>query len=174
MPEAGNQPVNAIPGGGTDTGGANGNGGDTGTTPGVETSNTTFELRLRGVDAGDLRLVRLRVRSIDIRAGTTLLATDVMTPEMDLTLGGQAFLLSTFQAPASGDEVEFTVALDSASVETANERFEVDASCQVLKVKGKLSLLAARNHAVVHLDLARSFVMVGTGMAFVPHLQLVF
>jgi hypothetical protein len=175
MPAAGNQPVDVAQGSGNDTGGANGsNAGATGTAPGVESSNATFELRLRGVDAGDLRLVRLRVQSVEIRARTTVLATELMTSEMDLTQGEQAFLLSTFHAPAAGGEVEFTVALSSASVETANEKFEVDARCEVLKLTGKMSLIAKRNHAVVHLDLARSFVKVGTAMAFVPHLQLVF
>jgi len=173
-PEARNQPVDAAQGGGNDTGGGNGSGGDTGTPPDVASSDATFELRLRGVDAGDLRSVRLRVHSVDIRAGTTVLATAVMTPEMDLAAGAESFLLSTFHAPAAGDEVEFTVALDSASVETANGRFEVDARCEVLKLTGKVSLIAQRNHAVVHLDLARSFVKVGTAMVLVPHLQLVF
>jgi hypothetical protein len=173
-PAGSNQPVNA----GNDSGGDNGsggsNGGDTGTDPGSAPSDATFELRLRGVDAGSLRSVRLRVKSVEIRAGATVLATEAMTPEMELAGGAQAFLLSTFHVPAGKDEVEFTVAFDSASVETANEKFEVDARCEVLKLSGKVSLIAQRNHAVVHLDLARSFVKVGTAMMLVPHLQLVF
>ena len=175
MPEGRTQPVDASQGGGDGAGGNGGStGGDTGTAPDAGSPEATFELRLRGVDADDLKLVRLRVQSIEVRAGTTVLTTEVMTPEMDLAAGAEAFLLSTFQAPAAADEVEFTVALDSASVETANQRFEVDARCEVLKFTGKVSLIAQRNHAVVHLDLARSFVKVGTGMVFVPHLQLVF
>jgi hypothetical protein len=163
-PAGSNQPVNAGPGDG---------GGGNGTDPGPARSDTTFELRLRGVDAGSLKSVRLLVKSVEIRAGATVLATKAMAPEMELA-GAEAFLLSTFQAPAGKDEVEFTVALDSASVETANEKLEVDARCQVLKLSGKVSLIAQRNHAVVHLDLARSFVKVGTAMALVPHLQLVY
>jgi hypothetical protein len=173
-PLASNQPIDAAQGGGNDTGTGNDSGGDPGTAPGPEPSNAKFELRLRGVDAGTLRSVRLRVKSVEIRAGATVLATEGMMPEMELTAGANAFLLSPFQAPAGKDEVEFIVALDSASVETASESFEVDARCEVLKLRGKVTLIAQRNHAVVHLDLARSFVKVGTAMVLVPHLQLVF
>jgi hypothetical protein len=163
MPAAGNQPVNAPQGGSNDPGPANGTGGNPGTTPDPAPSVATFELRLLGVDAGSLRSVRLRVKSVEIRAGATVLAT-----------GANAFLLSTFQVPAGKDEVEFTIALDSASVESASGNFDVDAGCEVLKLRGKVSLIAQRNHAVVLLDLARSFVKVGTAMMLVPHLQLVF
>ena len=175
MPQANNQPSDATTqGGGNDPGTSNTGGGDPGTTAGTPQSDATFELRLRGVDAGALTSVRLRVKSVEIRTGATVLATAGTMPEMDLASGADSFLLSTFQVPAGKDEVEFTVALDSASVDMANERFEVDAGCDVLKLHGKVSLIAQRNHAVVHLDLARSFVKVGTGMVFVPHLQLVF
>ena len=174
MPAAGNQPVNAPQGGGNDPGPANGTGGNPGTTPDPAPSVATFELRLLGVDAGSLRSVRLRVKSVEIRAGATVLATGGTMPEMELATGANAFLLSTFQVPAANDEVEFTIALDSASVESASGNFDVDAGCEVLKLRGKVSLIAQRNHAVVLLDLARSFVKVGTAMVLVPHLQLVF
>ena len=158
---------------GTDTGTTNGNGDDTGTAPGP-TAPATLELRLRGADASSLSSVRVRVKSVEIRAGATVLATQTTLPEMDLANVSNAFLLSTFQAPAGTDDVQFTIALDAASVETANEMFEVDAGCEVLKLSGKVSLIAQRNHAVVLLDLARSFVKVGTAMVLVPHLQLVY
>ena len=160
-------------GGGGDAGTDNG-GSDTGTAPGPTASPATFEFRLLGVDVGSFTSVRLRVKTVEIRSGATVLATRGPIPEMDLTNINNAFLLSTFQAPAGTDEVAFTVALDSASVETANGNFDVDAACEVLKLSGKVSLIAQRNHAVVVLDLARSFVKVGTAMVFVPHLQLVY
>lgn len=174
MPELSNQPTDTAQGGGNDPGTSNTGGSDPGTAPDPAPSDATFELRLLGVDAGVLKSVRLRVKSVEIRTGATVLATAGTMPEMDLAAGTNAFLLSTFQVPAGKDEVEFTVALDSASVDLANEKFEVDAGCDVLKLHGKVRLIAQRNHAVVQLDLARSFVKVGTGMVFVPHLQLVF
>jgi hypothetical protein len=175
-PRANMLPVDTTQGGGgNDPGTAtNDNGGDTGTTPAPAPSATTFELRLRGVDAGSMTSVRLRVKSVEVRAGATLLATAGTMSEMELATGTNAFLLSTFQVPAGTDMVDFTIALDSASVESSSGNFEVDAGCEALKLRGKLSLLAQRNHAVVHLDLARSFVKVGSEMVFVPHLQLVF
>jgi hypothetical protein len=159
---------------GTDNGTNSGSGADSGNAPGPTASPAMLELRLRGADAGSLTSVRLRVKSIEIRAGATVLASVGAMPEMDLAMVSNAFLLTTFQAPGGTEELEFTIALDSASVETANGNFEVDASCEVLKLRGKVSLVAQRNHAVVLLDLARSFVKVGTAMMLVPQLQLVY
>ena len=113
-----------------------------------------LELRLRGADAGSLTSVRLRVKSVEIRAGASVLASVGAMQEMDLAMVTNAFVLATFQAPAGIEELEFTIALDSASVETASGNFDVDASCRVLKLGGKVSLVAQRNHAVVLLDLA--------------------
>ena len=174
MPEVNNQLVDAPQVGGNDPGASNGGGTDTSSGGDTAHSDATFELRLLGVDAGMLSSVRLRVKSVEVHAGATVLATVGAMPEMELAAGAHAFLLSTFQVPAGKDEVEFTVALDSASVEAANEKLEVDAGCEVLKLRGKVTLIAQRNHAVVQLDLARSFVKVGTAMVLVPQLQLVF
>ncbi|HZX65249.1 MAG TPA: hypothetical protein VFE76_07645 [Myxococcales bacterium] len=180
MPQTSNLPATPESGGsdpGTSNGGTGagpGTGGDTGTTTTPAPAAATFNLRLLGDDAGLLKSVRLRVKSVEVRAGATVLASAGTMSEMELATGNNAFLLSTFQVPAGMDEVEFTVALDSASVESASGNFDVDAGCEVLKLRGKVSLLAQRNHAVVQLDLARSFVKVGTEMAFVPQLKLIF
>jgi hypothetical protein len=161
--------------GGADSGTDQGNdGGATDTTPSPAPAAVTFELRLRGEDAGSLSSVRMRVKSVEVRAGATVLASAGTISEMDLATGDNAFLLTTFQVPAGTDQVEFTVALDSASVESASGNFEVDAGCEVLKLRGNVTLLAQRKRAVVLLDLARSFVNVGSEMMLVPHLQLVF
>jgi len=174
-PQANMLPQDTAQGGGNDPGTTtSGSGGDTGNNPAPVASAATFELRLRGVDAGSMTSVRLRVKSVEVRAGATVLATAAAMPEVELATGNNAFLLATFQAPAGTDVVDFTIALDSASVASASGNFEVDAGCQVLKLRGKVSLMAQRNHAVVHVDLGRSFVKVGTEMMFVPHLQLVF
>jgi hypothetical protein len=160
--------------GGTDTGGTNNSGGDTGTTTSTPPAPATFELRLLGVDAGSLNSVRLRVKSVEVRAGATVLASAGVSSDMELTTSTNAFLLATFQVPAGKDVVDFTVEFDSASLESASGNFEVAGACEALKLSAKVSLLAQRNHAVVQLDLARSFVKVGSEMMFVPHLQLVF
>ena len=149
-------------------------GGATDTTPNPAPTAGMFELRLRGDDAGSLSSVRLRVKSVEVRAGATVLASASTISEMELATGNNAFLLATFQVPAGTDHVEFTVSLDSASVESASGNFEVDAGCEVLKLHRKVSHVAERNRAVVLLDLARSFVKVGSEMMLVPQLQLVF
>jgi hypothetical protein len=166
--------VDTDQGAGTDTGTTNGSGGDSGNGSGPTASPAKLQLLLRGADAGSLTSVRLRVKSVEIRAGATVLASVGAMQEMDLAMVSNAFLLTTFQAPAGTEQLEFTIAFDSASVEMANGNFEVDASCEVLKLGGKVSLVAQRNHAVVLLDLARSFVKVGTAMVLVPQLQLVY
>jgi len=171
-PQASNLPATPESGGndpGTSNGGAGVGTDGTGTA-----GPATFTLRLRGDDAGSLTSVRLRVKSVEVRAGSTVLASVGTMPEMELATGDNAFLLSTFQVPAGIDEVEFTIALDSASVMSASGNFDVDASCEVLTLRGTVSLLAQRHHAVVELDLTRSFVKVGTEMVFVPQLKLAF
>jgi|SRR5207248_732751 len=173
-PQASISQVDTGQGAGTDTGTVNGSGGDSGNGSGPTASPAMLELRLRGADAGSLTSVRLRVKSVEIRAGASVLASVGAMQEMDLAMVTNAFVLATFQAPAGIEELEFTIALDSASVETASGNFDVDASCRVLKLGGKVSLVAQRNHAVVLLDLARSFVKVGTAMMLVPQLQLVY
>src|SRR5437764_1424586 len=75
MPQGSNRPIAVAQGGGNDPGPGNNGGVDTGTPPDPAQSDATFELRLRGVDAGALTSVRLRVKSVEIRAGATVLAT---------------------------------------------------------------------------------------------------
>src|SRR5262245_42647152 len=79
-----NQPVDSVQSGGNDPstqGGSNdpgapGGNNDPGAGSGGATSNAKFELRLLGVDAGALTSVRLRVKSVEIRAGATVLASE--------------------------------------------------------------------------------------------------
>jgi len=59
-----------------------------------------------------------------------------------------------------------------AATETAS--FSVDSRCQTLRLAGKVSKIAERKHAVIHLDVARSFVPSSTGLMLVPHFQLVY
>jgi len=172
-PQASNLPATPQSSGNDPGTSGGGTGVGSGTSDGTPAA-ATFALRLRGDDAGSLTSVRLRVKSVEVRAGTTVLASVGAMPEMELATGDNAFLLSTFQVPAGQDEVDFTIALDSAAIESASGNFDVDASCEVLTLRGTVSLLAQRNHAVVELDLARSFVKVGPEMAFVPQLKLAF
>jgi len=164
----------AAQGGGDSSPGASGTGSDTSTGTQGGTTDRAFEVRLRGVDVGDLESLLLRVKAVEVRANGMVLANTLMTSQMDLTTVAQAFLLTTFRAPAGVEEVEVRVALDSAMVSTGTQTLDVDLGCEVVRVNAKVKLLQQRNHAVIFLDLARSLAKAGTAMAFAPHLQLVY
>jgi len=134
----------------------------------------TFSLRLAGDDAGDFLSAKLRIESVQVTGGGAVLANAVQTPEVDLADIGRAHLLATFQAPAGVQDVEFLVGFAGGSLTTSKGSFTVDARCQTLRLTGKVSRITERKHAVIHLDVARSFVPGGAGLTLVPHFQLVY
>jgi hypothetical protein len=160
--------------GGDSNPGTSSAGADTGTATPPDAADGSFNLRLQGVDNGDFKSMMLRVKAVEVRANGMVLANTLMTSQMDLTTASQAFLLANFRAPAGVEEVEFTVAFDSATAATAAKTFDVDLGCEVVRLNAKVKLLQQRNHAVIFLDLARSLAKAGTGMGFAPHLQLVY
>jgi hypothetical protein len=132
----------------------------------------TFSLRLAGEDAGDFLSARMRIGSVQVTGGGVLLANEVQTADVELADIGRAHLLATFQVPAGVEDVEFLVGFSSGTLSTSKGSFNVDARCQTLRLAGKVSRIAERRHAVIHLDLARSFVSAGAGLTLVPHFQL--
>jgi len=173
-PEAQGLKGSAVQGGvDTGSGSGGGSGGDTSSNPG-SAAERSLELRLQGMDAGGLESLFLRVKGVEVRANGMVLANALMTSQMDLTVANNAFLLTTFKAPAGVEEVEVAVALDSATAVMPKESFDVDLQCEVIRLNAKVKLLEQRHHAVIFLDLARSLGKVGTNMAFAPHLHLVY
>ena len=140
----------------------------------ADVDSTSFSLRLAGVDKGDFVSARMRIKSVQITDGANVLADGVKTPEVDLARMDQAWLLATFQPPAGVEDVEFTVTFEGGSVATGTASYDVDARCQTLRIAGKVSQVAQRRHAVIHLDVARSFVTSTSGVLLVPHFQLVY
>jgi len=134
----------------------------------------TFSLRLAGDDAGDFLSAKLQIESVQVTGGGAVLANAVQTPEIDLADIGRAHLLATFQAPAGVDDVEFLVGFAGGTLTTSKGSFTVEARCQTLRLTGKVSRIAERKHAVIHLDVARSFVAGGAGLTLVPHFRLVY
>jgi len=160
-------------GGDSDPGSGGGSGGDTGSGPGA-TADRADDIRLLGVNAGDLESFLFRVKAVEVRANGMVLANTLMTSQMDLTTATNAFLLTSFKAPAGVEEVEVIVALDSATAVLPANSLDIDMSCQMLRLKAKVKLVEQHHHAVIVLDLARSLGKVGAGMGFAPHLQLVY
>jgi hypothetical protein len=134
----------------------------------------SFSLRLMGVDKGDFVSAQMRIKAVQITGGANVLADAVQTPEVDLARMDQAWLLATFQAPAGVEDVEFAVTFEGGIVATATASYDVDARCQTLRIAGKINRVAERKHAVIHLDVARSFVPSTAGVLLVPHFQLVY
>jgi hypothetical protein len=116
----------------------------------------------------------MRIQAVQVTGNGTVLADTVKTPEVELADIGNSFLLASFQVPAGLEDVEFTVTFEGGTVSTRSASFDVNASCQTLRLSGKVSRIAERKHAVIHLDLARSFVPSGSAMMLVPHFQLVY
>jgi hypothetical protein len=146
----------------------------TSTSAPVPGTGPAYSLRLLGVDLGDFVAAKVRVSSVQVTGGGAVLTRTVKTPEVDLANTANAFLLATFQAPEGVDDVEFTVDFESAALATSKESFDVNTRCQTLRMTGKVSRIAERKHAVIHLDVARSFVPSTAGIALVPHFQLVY
>jgi hypothetical protein len=142
--------------------------------PPGESATGGFSLRLAGVDKGDFVSARMRINSVQVSGGGTVLANTLKTAEVDLTETGQAYLLASFQPPAGLEDVEFAVSFEGGTVSTQTASFTVDSTCQTLRLAGKVSKIAERKHAVIHLDVARSFVKSSAGLMLVPHFQLVY
>ena len=159
--------------GDSNPGSGDGSGDDGNSTP-DGTADRVDAIRIRGVDAGDLQSLLLRVKAIEVRANGMVLANTVMTSQMDLTTVTNAFLLTTFKAPEGVEEVEVVIALDSATAVLPAKSLDIDLGCQILRLKAKVRLVEQRHHAVIVLDLARSLGTVGAGMGFAPHFQLVY
>ena len=134
----------------------------------------SFNLRLTGVDPGDYVSARMRIQAVRVEGGGAVLADSVQTPEVELTDVGNSFLLASFRPPAGVEDVDFTVSFEGGVVATRSASFDVNTRCQTLRLSGKVSRISERKHAVIHLDLARSFVPSGAAMMMVPHYQLVY
>lgn len=135
---------------------------------------TSFSLRLAGVDRGDFVSATMRIKAVQVASGAAVLASTVKTPEVNLAEMSQAYLMTSFQVPADTEDVDFLVSFEGGTVSTEKESFNVDSRCQTLRIAGKMSRIAERKHAVIHLDLARSFVPSAAGVMLVPHFQLVY
>jgi hypothetical protein len=147
---------------------------DGGGTPVQDSGTGEFKLLFAGADKGNFVSARMRIQSVQVTSGGTVLANASHTPEVDLAEMGQAYLLASFQPQAGVEDVEFAVSFESGTVATEMASFSVDSRCQTLHLAGKVSKIAERKHAVILLDVARSFVPSSAGLMLVPHFQLVY
>ena len=136
--------------------------------------DSAFGLRIAGDDAGDFLSARMRIKSVRVTSGGTVLADDLRTPEMELTAPDSSYLLTRFQPAAGTEDVEFEVAFESGTVVTANGSQALEAACEVIRLPAKVSQIAQRKHAVIHLDLSRSLMPSTGGWALVPHFRLMY
>ena len=144
------------------------------TTTVVSSDGPVFTLRLAGEDVGEFTSAKMQIESVQVTGGGALLANAVQTAEVELADVGRAHLLTTFKVPAGVEEVQFTVAFGRGTLASASGSFDVDGRCQTLRLVGKVDRIAERRHAVIHLDVARSFVRSNAGLTLVPHFQLVY
>jgi hypothetical protein len=140
----------------------------------VSGDGAEFTLRLAGDDVGDFTSAKMQIQSVQVTGGGALLANAVQTPEVELADVGRAHLLATFKVPAGLDEVEFSVGFARGTLTSAKGMFDVDGRCETLRLAGKVTRIAERKHAVIHLDVARSFVPGNGGLTLVPHFRLVY
>ena len=116
--------------------------------PPVESSGTSFSLRLAGVDKGDFVSARMRVKEVQVTGGGQVLANAVKTPEVDLAELDQAWLLTSFDAPAGVEDVEFVVSFETAAVAT-EPQLRRRRPLPDAPHAGKVSRVAERRHAVI-------------------------
>jgi hypothetical protein len=136
----------------------------------------TAQVRLLGVDAGTFSSVRVKVKSIELRANGQLLDVAGLVDGIDLGVANQAWLLGTFKVPAGMDAVDMTVVFDAAGrFDTDSVQGTIDAGCTALRATLPANQLALRSHAVIHLDVGRSLVKTSEGAAtLVPQFTLEF
>ena len=143
--------------------------GETDTAPGP-----SFSLRILGTDVGEFRRASLDVAAVQVKGPQGLLASKVMTTQVDLSQANEAWLLSSFHVPEGVDEVEFVVSFSGGHVEIANRTMDLDAGCSTLHLRGRVNSIAQRRHAVIQVDVARSLIPGPPGFVLVPQYQLVY
>lgn len=137
-------------------------------------ADTAFSLRIAGDDVGDFVSARMRIKSVRVTSGGTVLANDLRTADVELADTGNSYLLTRFQPPAGTEEVDFEVAFEGGTVATAKGSHDVEAACETLRLGGKVARIGERRHAVIHLDLSRSLLPSAGGWALVPHFRLMY
>jgi hypothetical protein len=133
------------------------------------------ELRLLGVDQGAFSSARVKVKSVEASVAGATLDVHGLVDGIDLGVPTQAWLLGTFTVPASADAVEVKVVFEDAGAFDAGAAHgTIDSGCTAIVATLPVKLLALRGHAVIQLDVARSFVRIGDGAMLVPTFELAF
>lgn len=132
-------------------------------------------LRILGVNnpGFDAVLVDLAEVSVEV-AGTPADIDLSRVTAMDLTRGDHAWDLGSFALPPPGSVAHVRIVLDDVGAwEQGGEAGGLDACGRPIEFDAPAEWLALRGHAVVHLDLARSILLVDEDDAILlPQLQV--
>ncbi|MFL5320942.1 MAG: hypothetical protein ACJ790_14865, partial [Myxococcaceae bacterium] len=131
----------------------------------------TYELRILGVKTDGYSKAFVGVRDVAIVSGDQRLPLELSAQRsFDLAQKDQAWLIARFTPPRDLDQVEVYLQLDDGGgFETLLENGELDMRTAPLQFTAKVPLLKLEGHAVVQIDLARSFVADAPGRKlFVP------
>jgi hypothetical protein len=121
-----------------------------------------FQLRMLGVDQGNLSAALLSVSSVTATADGLSLEVVPAYDTVDLTANRQAWLLGRVLVPKGVESVDLTVRFDDAGgFESRLGNGMVDSRRAVVSWRAPVAWLRTNGHAVIHLDLQRSLVVTG-------------
>lgn len=131
------------------------------TDPGHPTgvSGLPVQVRMLGVNAGSYSLALLPISDITVTAaGHALPVTLVREAHVDLANTAHAPLLGSFVVPEGVEQVHVQVHFDDAgSFRNADGAGALDTRVAPLQFDAPVAFLARNGHAIIHLDLERSF-----------------
>ena len=132
----------------------------------------TAHLMLLGTHPAGVISARPRIKSVEVRGGGWLLASAVVTPQLELTESSQAWTLTDFGIPEGVTEVQFHVIFDGGSYDLQSESGDLDTTCADIQLTGQVARILERGHVVIQLDVERSLAPAAGGMKLVPQVVL--
>lgn len=129
-------------------------------------------LRIRGVNLGDLTAALVDLAEIQVLVDGVEVPLKTEWPSMNLARAEHAYLAARFELPEEAQQVSVRLRLDEWGGYEGATTGWLDSRPVLLRLELSPERLRDRGHAVVHLDLARSFVGTGEERLLLPTFQL--
>ena len=145
------------------------------TNPVTTSEPQSATLRILGVDNPGFDAVLVDLAEVSVQVDGTPADIDLSrVTAMDLTRDDHAWDLGSFALPPPGSVAHVRIVLDDVGAwEQGGEAGGLDACGRPIEFDAPAEWLALRGHAVVHLDLARSILLVDEDDAILlPQLQV--
>lgn len=135
------------------------------------------QIMVRGTDAGAFEHFFVTAAGLEVStgAGATIPVTLEAAGPLDLTTSNHAFAVGTAAIPAGTSAIVATLPFATVQANLASGSALLDLCTAPLRIAFSAGQVdPTRCHVVVHLDLARSVGMQGSGGAFLPNFTVRF